>query len=181
MGMGLTNLPNVIYQHEIGLIAPIVTHCFLSQMSIIKTLDNPVEWSLITIKQWINTLVSWPFVSCSFPKTKRGLWNCFCPFVHSFVHRSVCSSGQNSATSRPIHSKLCSLKLSWPVDVQLHAQLPVGSLEPSSQGGGPSSDLLLFIERTKKLKGIEHCAYELLYTDIFCWFFTLIFWLSVVI
>ena len=34
MGMGLTNLPNVIYQHEIGWIAPIVTHCFLSQIEL---------------------------------------------------------------------------------------------------------------------------------------------------
>ena len=37
MGMGWTNLPNVIYQHEIGWIALIVTHSFPSQIKLEPT------------------------------------------------------------------------------------------------------------------------------------------------
>ena len=71
--------------------------------------------------------------------------------VHPFVQTKLCSH-RNSATTGLIHSKSSSLELSWPVDVQHHANLPVGPLEPCSQGRGPSSDLLLTKGKgTKKL------------------------------
>ena len=65
-----------------------------------------------------------------------------CSFIRPFVHLDKMLHC-NSATTGPIHSKSSLLEQSWPVDVQHHAHLRVRLLEPCSQGGGPSSDLLV--------------------------------------
>ena len=89
-------------------------------------------------------------VPCPLPRKKGGLWNCPCPFICSFVQSSLrpfiptkLCGHRNSATTGPIHSKSSSLELSWPVDVQHDARLPVGPLQSCSQGRGPSSYLLV--------------------------------------
>ena len=90
--------------------------------------------------------VSW--CALSFPRPfrrkKGGVWNCLHPFVHPFVHSSarpfVWTKFCGCRTQQPLGrflSKSSSLEPSWPVDVQRHAYLPVGSLDPCSQGGGP--------------------------------------------
>ena len=86
----------------------------------------------------------WNFLSPTLSEEKKGDYGIVSDrsFVLPFI-RTKLRRHRNSTTTGPIHSKSSSLELSWLVDVHRNAHLPIRPLEPCSQGGGPSSGLLV--------------------------------------